>query len=115
MWILGLPYIGVTAAVSGVLMAIPFFGPFVAWAPPVIVSILVPNGSPLVAFILMGLGWLLVMNLLQPRLMQEAVGIHPIVVLGSVLIGAKIAGVAGAIFESRSPRSSRRSSSTSWP
>ena len=89
---------GVTAAASGVLMAIPFFGPFVAWAPPVIVSILIPNGSPLAAFILMGIGWLLVMNLLQPRLMQEAVGIHPIVVLGSVLIGAEIAGIAGAIF-----------------
>ena len=97
-WILGIPYIGVTAAASGVLMAIPFFGPFVAWAPPVIVSILIPNGSPLLAFILMGIGWLLVMNLLQPRLMQEAVGIHPIVVLGSVLVGAEIAGIAGAIF-----------------
>jgi predicted PurR-regulated permease PerM len=30
--------------------------------------------------------------------MQEAVGIHPIVVLGSVLIGSKVAGVTGAIF-----------------
>jgi len=38
------------------------------------------------------------MNVLQPRLMQEAVGIHPIVVLGSVLIGSKIAGITGAIF-----------------
>ena len=46
----------------------------------------------------MGVGWLIVMNVLQPRLMQEAVGIHPIVVLGSVLIGSKIAGITGAIF-----------------
>jgi predicted PurR-regulated permease PerM len=46
----------------------------------------------------MGIGWLVVMNVLQPRLMQEAVGIHPIVVLGSVLIGSKIAGITGAIF-----------------
>jgi hypothetical protein len=46
----------------------------------------------------MGVGWVAVMNVLQPRLMQEAVGIHPIVVLGSVLIGSKIAGVTGAIF-----------------
>ena len=80
---------------SGVLMAIPFFGPFVAWAPPVVVAFLTQSGDTLPAFILMGIGWLLVMNLLQPRLMQEAVGIHPIVVLGSVLIGAKIAGIAG--------------------
>ena len=37
--------------------------------------------------ILMVIGWFVVMNILQPRLMQGAVGIHPIVVLGSVLIG----------------------------
>ena len=96
--ILQLDYPGITTALSGVLMAIPFFGPFVAWAPPVIVAFLTQSGATLPAFILMGIGWLIVMNVLQPRLMQEAVGIHPIVVLGSVLIGAKVAGIAGAIF-----------------
>jgi predicted PurR-regulated permease PerM len=79
-------------------MAIPFFGPFVAWAPPVVVALLATPDVTLTAFILMGIGWLAVMNALQPRLMQEAVGIHPIVVLGSVLIGAKVAGITGAIF-----------------
>jgi len=96
--VLHLDYVGVTAALSGLLMAIPFFGPFVAWAPPVVVAFLTQSGDALPAFILMGIGWLLVMNLLQPRLMQESVGIHPIVVLGSVLIGSKVAGIAGAIF-----------------
>jgi predicted PurR-regulated permease PerM len=96
--LLRLDYLPVTTAASGVLMAIPFFGPFVAWAPPVIVALLVPGGPLLPAAVLMGIGWLIVMNALQPRLMQEAVGIHPIVVLGSVLIGSKIAGVTGAIF-----------------
>ena len=96
--VLGLPYVAITSAAAGVLMAIPFFGPFVAWAPPVIVALLVPGEHWLPATILMGIGWLIVMNVLQPRLMQEAVGIHPIVVLGSVLIGSKIAGITGAIF-----------------
>jgi predicted PurR-regulated permease PerM len=96
--VLKLDYLPATAAAAGVLMAIPFFGPFVAWAPPVIVALLVPNGPVLPSVILMGIGWLVVMNFLQPRLMQEAVGIHPIVVLGSVLIGSKVAGVTGAVF-----------------
>ena len=96
--ILGLQYLPVTTAAAGVLMAIPFFGPFVAWAPPVIVAFLTPGDHALPALVAMGVGWFAVMNLLQPRLMQEAVGIHPIVVLGSVLIGSKIAGVTGAIF-----------------
>ena len=96
--IFGLPYLAVTTAAAGVLMAIPFFGPFVAWAPPVIVAFLSPGEAALPAAALMGAGWVIVMNVLQPRLMQEAVGIHPIVVLGSVLIGSKVAGVTGAIF-----------------
>ena len=96
--ILGLPYLAVTTAAAGVLMAIPFFGPFVAWAPPVIVALLTVSNATLPSVAMMGVGWLIVMNVLQPRLMQEAVGIHPIVVLGSVLIGSKIAGVTGAIF-----------------
>ena len=96
--LLGLPYLAVTTVVSGGLMAIPFFGPFLSWAPPVAVAVLAKPDAALPAAILMGVGWLFVMNALQPRLMQEAVGIHPIVVLGSVLVGSKIAGVTGAIF-----------------
>jgi len=96
--ILEIPYMAVTTALAGGLMAIPFFGPFVAWAPPVVVALLSPGDDALPAFLLMGVGWLVVMNALQPRLMQHAVGIHPLVVLGSVLVGAKIAGITGAIF-----------------
>ena len=96
--VLGIPYLAVTTAVSGGLMAIPFFGPFVAWAPPVVVALLAAPNATVPSLILMGIGWFVVMNVLQPRLMQEAVGIHPIVVLGSVLVGSKIAGVTGAIF-----------------
>jgi predicted PurR-regulated permease PerM len=96
--VLGLPYEAVTTALAGGLMAIPFFGPFVAWAPPVVVALLVAPNAIVPTIVLMAVGWLLVMNALQPRLMQEAVGIHPIVVLGSVLVGSKIAGVTGAIF-----------------
>jgi predicted PurR-regulated permease PerM len=96
--ILGLPYGAATSAASGVLHMIPFFGPFVSWMPPVAVALLLQPESFLPTLIIMGVGWFVTMNILQPRLMSGAVGIHPIVVLGSVLIGAKIAGIMGAIF-----------------
>lgn len=96
--LLQIPYLPVTSALAGLLMAIPFFGPFVAWAPPVFVAIFAAQDATLPALIAMGVGWFVVMNVLQPRLMEEAVGIHPIVVLGSVLVGFKIAGIPGAIF-----------------
>src|SRR4029077_12345149 len=48
--------------------------------------------------VIMVAGWLILMNALQPRIMANALRIHPIVVLGAVLTGIKIAGIAGAIF-----------------
>ena len=93
-----LPYVPVITASAGVLMAIPFFGPFVAWVPPVLVAFVSVPDATVGALVGMGLGWFVVMNLIQPRLMAEAVGIPPIVVFASVLIGSKVAGIAGAIF-----------------
>jgi len=96
--VLGLDLTPLTSTAAGVLMAIPFFGPFLAWAPPILVAIVTKPEAVLPAVLMMGAGWILVMNVLQPRIMQGAVGIHPIIVLASVLIGSRIAGVPGAIF-----------------
>jgi predicted PurR-regulated permease PerM len=94
----GLPYAAVTVFAAGLLHAIPFFGPFISWLPPVAVAVLLVPGAVLPVVLVMAIGWFVTMNVLQPRLMSGAVGIHPIVVLGSVVIGSKIAGIAGAIF-----------------
>ncbi len=94
----GLDYLAGTAAAAGLLMAIPFFGPFLAWAPPVLVALVTRPEATSGTLVVMAAGWLMVMNVLQPRLMAQALRIHPIIVLGSVLVGGKIAGISGAIF-----------------
>jgi predicted PurR-regulated permease PerM len=94
----GLDFVAVTTALAGVLMAIPFFGPFVAWVPPVLVAILSKPDALVPVGIVVAIGWLVVMNWLQPRIMATSLRIHPIVVLGSVLVGLKVAGIPGAIF-----------------
>ena len=96
--VFGLPYAAATVFAAGILHAIPFFGPFVSWMPPVAVALLLVPSAVLPVLIVMGIGWFVTMNVLQPRLMAGAVGIHPIVVLASVVIGSKVAGIAGAIF-----------------
>lgn len=96
--IFGLDYAALTTVTAAVLHAIPFFGPFVSWIPPVAVALLFDPSSVLPVLILMGIAWFITMNVLSPRLMSGAVGVHPIVVLASVVIGGKIAGIAGAIF-----------------
>jgi len=96
--VFGLPYADVTVVSAGLLHAIPFFGPFVSWVPPVAAALLLAPNAVLPVVIVMGIGWFVTMNVLQPRLMAGAVGIHPVVVLGSVVVGSKIAGIVGAIF-----------------
>jgi predicted PurR-regulated permease PerM len=94
----GLDFIAVTTVAAGVLMAIPFFGPYFAWAPPVLVAFLLKPETTLPVTIIVFVGWFVVLNWLQPRIMATSLRIHPIVVLGSVLVGIKLAGIAGAIF-----------------
>src|SRR5262245_43152753 len=96
--IFGLQYAALPTVAAGLLQMIPFFGPFLSWAPPVVAAMLTPDGPVIPVLVLMGIAWFVTMNILQPRLMSGSVGIHPIVVLASVVIGAKIAGIAGAIF-----------------
>lgn len=101
---LGIPYWPATTALVVIFQIIPFFGPFFSWAPPVIVAILTssdasatPNAT-LWIIAVMAVGWFITMNIVQPRVMATSVGIHPVVVLVSVLLGLKIYGVVGAIF-----------------
>jgi predicted PurR-regulated permease PerM len=96
--VLGLEYAALTTATAGVLMAIPFFGPFLSWSPPVIVAAVTQPDALVPAILIMGIGWLVNQNVLQPRVLAGAVGLHPVVVLASVLIGLKLFGIAGAIF-----------------
>jgi predicted PurR-regulated permease PerM len=94
----GLPYVPVTATSSGILQAVPFFGPFISWLPPVLVAVFFKPDAVVPVVILMVAGWFVLMNIVQPRLMAGAVGLHPVVVFGSVLIGTRLAGIPGAVF-----------------
>jgi predicted PurR-regulated permease PerM len=96
--VLGIDYMPVTTAAVGILQMVPFFGPFFSWAPPVLVALLAKPDATLPIFIVMAVGWFVVMNVVAPRVMASSVGIHPVVVLISVLIGLKVQGVVGAIF-----------------
>src|SRR6266498_3269017 len=55
--LLGLPLAALSSVSAGILQAIPFFGPFVSWAPPVIVALVLQPGALLPTVVLMGIGW----------------------------------------------------------
>jgi predicted PurR-regulated permease PerM len=95
---LGIDFVPLTTALVAIFQMIPFFGPFISWAPPVVAAILTQPDAIIPIIVIMAVGWFVVMNIVQPRVMASSVGIHPIVVLVSVLIGLRLQGVVGAIF-----------------
>jgi len=96
--LLDIDYMPLTTALVAFFQFIPFFGPFISWAPPVIAAILTQPDAIIPITLIMAAGWFVTMNFVQPRVMSSSVGIHPVVVLLSVLIGLRLQGVVGAIF-----------------
>lgn len=96
--LVGLPYGFFIAGASALAMLIPFFGPPLALVPPIVATAaFAPQWLVPVAVVLLVVQTVLV-NYLQPRLMREALGMHPILVLLGLLVGAQVAGLWGALF-----------------
>jgi predicted PurR-regulated permease PerM len=85
------------AIIAGLLEAVPIIGPILASIPAVVITFTV---SPL-ASLGVALLYLLIQqvenSLLVPKVMQGVIGINPILILITLLVGAEIFGVAGAI------------------
>ena len=96
--IFGIPYLFLVGTLSALAMVIPFFGPPLALIPPIVAAwIYTPNTFVFSALILVAVQTVVV-NWLQPRLMRDSLGMHPILVLVGLLVGAQVAGVWGALF-----------------
>jgi len=96
--LVGLPYGFLIVAASALAMLIPFFGPPLALLPPIVATaIFSPQWLIVVAPLMLVVQTVLV-NYFQPRLMREALGMHPLLVLVGLLVGAQVAGLWGALF-----------------
>ena len=96
--LLDLPYGFLISATSALAMLIPFFGPPLALVPPIVATAIFSPGWVLVVAPVLLVVQTLLVNYVQPRLMREALGMHPILVLVGLLVGSQIAGLWGALF-----------------
>jgi predicted PurR-regulated permease PerM len=96
--LVGLPYGFLIGAASALAMLIPFFGPPLALVPPIVATLIFAPGWILVVAPVLLVVQTVLVNYFQPRLMREALGMHPILVLVGLLVGAQVAGVWGALF-----------------
>jgi predicted PurR-regulated permease PerM len=95
--VLGLPNPALLGVVAGLCEVIPIIGPFLAFAPAVLVAL--ATVDPVRA--LMVVAYALVIqqlesNVLVPRVMNRTVGISALTVMLGILIGGALAGLPGA-------------------
>jgi predicted PurR-regulated permease PerM len=93
-----IPYLFLVGTLSALAMVIPFFGPPLALIPPIAAAWIYTPGTFLISTVILVAVQTVVVNWLQPRLMHGALGMHPILVLVGLLVGAQVAGVWGALF-----------------
>jgi predicted PurR-regulated permease PerM len=96
--VFGLPYLFLICLIAALCMPIPFVGPGLALLPPVVISAAFVPGAFIPVTLVLFVTQALIMNLLVPRLMKRTSGVHPVVTVLSVLVGAQIAGIWGALF-----------------
>jgi predicted PurR-regulated permease PerM len=95
--LLGVPGALLLALIAAITEAIPIIGPLLGAIPAVLVAATV---SPELALIVAGIYVILQFiegNVLVPIVMRHAVGISPLLVLTSLLIGAAAGGFIGAL------------------
>lgn len=97
LWIIGIPYATTFAVLAGLLEALPIIGPILAAIAPAAVALSTDPSK--VVWVL--LASLLIQQsenyLLIPRIMQNAVGVNPIVTLLSLAAFATLMGFPGAV------------------
>ena len=95
--ILQIPFALPLALVAGLLEIVPIVGPIVSSIPAILVGLTI---SPLIGLAIAALFFIvqqLENHLIVPVVMSKAVGLQPPVVILALLIGAKLAGIGGAV------------------
>ncbi|WIG62070.1 MAG: hypothetical protein OJF49_004819 [Ktedonobacterales bacterium] len=91
------------AMASGIIMLLPFVGPFLAVIPPLLLVLLQsPSDDLLRNLIIVAavsiVAQQVVFQLIAPRVFGSQMGVHPLLLFAGLLVGAKLGGVWGAFF-----------------
>lgn len=98
MAIFGLGDVALASVVAGILVLIPLVGGFFALIPPALFAILyIPDRLALMLAVLLLVQQVL-FNVVMPRLVGQAIGLHPLLVFAALLVGGTVAGGWGILF-----------------
>ncbi len=98
-WIIGLPYPLVIGVFAAIMELIPLLGPVLGAILPLALALF---NNPWVAvpevLVLLAAIHLLESQILGPRIIRNQVGLHPVLSVVALMIGAELQGIWGALF-----------------
>jgi predicted PurR-regulated permease PerM len=94
--VIGLPSPLLLAVVAGLAEIVPILGPFIAFAPAVLVALTISPSTALLVAVYAIVIQQIETYVLVPRIMGHTVGISPLTVFLGILIGATLYGIPGA-------------------
>ena len=97
LWALGIPFFYVLALISAIGEMIPIVGPILAAIPAIAVASTVSMQKVLLVIVFFLVQQQLENHILVPKIMSRQVGVSPVTVIVSLMIGGSLLGVVGAI------------------
>ena len=94
--VIGLPNPILLGVISGLFEIVPMVGPFLAFAPAVLVALAMDPGKAVVVAVYALVIQQIESNILVPRVMGRTVGVSPLTVILGILVGSVLAGLPGA-------------------
>jgi len=95
---LGNPFALATALLAGLLTIIPFAGPVLGIIPPVVITFFQDPTQGIIVFVIILIMQQILFNIVVPKLLGNALKLHPIIVILSFIVGYKLFGPLGAVF-----------------
>jgi len=96
--LVGIRYAIVIGILTGIGNLIPYVGPFVAYGSTILVSLLRWNPRKLIiALIVLFIIQTIDGNVINPKFLSNAIKIHPLLVIASLIIGSAIGGFLGML------------------
>jgi predicted PurR-regulated permease PerM len=95
--IFGVKYAFVLALIAAITEIIPYVGPILGAVPGVLIGFTISPWMGISTILLYFIIQQVENSFLTPKIMSKAVGLNPVIVIISILVGAKVGGPIGAI------------------
>ncbi|MCP3742584.1 AI-2E family transporter [Rossellomorea sp. BNER] len=97
LWLMGMKYPLLLGIIIGVTNVIPYFGPIIGAVPAAVIASTVSSNMVIYVVIVVLVLQFLEGNVLSPLIVGKSLHMHPLFIMGALVLGGEIGGVIGLI------------------